>query len=112
MEPFFKDMAVEREFESGTYHETFPIGVVGGQAPGLREDGSRKGPWVRRSVKWEGNALVIESSSHAGPSPDEGSWSERREVWSLDPDGRLNLAITTRSSVDGPKTVTAVYRPQ
>ena len=42
MKPFFKDMAVEREFESGTYHETFPIGVVGGQAPGLREDGSRK----------------------------------------------------------------------
>jgi hypothetical protein len=46
--PFFKDIAVDREFESGTRSETYVIGVVGGVVPGFREDGK---PDMERPVK-------------------------------------------------------------
>jgi hypothetical protein len=112
MKPFFKDITVDREFESGTRSETFWIGVEGGIAPGLREDGSRDGAYIHTAVRWEDNTLAIERGSHTGPTPETGVWTERREVWSLEANGRLRVAITTRSSVDGSKTVTLVYRRQ
>ena len=112
MKPFFQDLTVAREFESGTRSETFQISVTGGSVPGVPPDGSPKGPWTQHSVQWEGHALVIESRSRTGPTPESGVWTERREVWSLDPDGRLRLAITTRGSVDAPQSVTLIYRRQ
>ena len=57
-----------------------------------------------------GNALVFDSGSYTGQRPETGTWTERREVWSLDDDGRLRLAITTRSSGDGSRDITLVYR--
>jgi hypothetical protein len=110
MKPFFNDITIDREFESGTRSETHQIGVVGGVVPGFREDGSPDGPRRHHAVKWDGNALLFESGSYTGQAPETGVWDERREVWSLDPNGRLRLAITTRSSVDGSRTVTLVYR--
>jgi hypothetical protein len=110
VKPFFKDITVDREFESGTRTETFLISVVGGVVPGLREDGSPTGPQVHTAVKWEGNALAIERGSHTGPTPETGVWTERREVWSLEAAGRLRVSVTSRSSVDDSRTVTLVYR--
>lgn len=112
MKPFVRDITVDREFESGTRSETFLIGVVGGIVPGLREDGSPNGAHVHTAVGWEDNALAIERGSYTGPTPETGAWVERREVWSLEAHGRLRVAITTRSSVDGSKTVILVYRRQ
>lgn len=43
------------------------------------------------------NALVFESGSYTGEASETKVWAERREVWSLDPDGRLRLTVTNRS---------------
>ena len=110
MEPFYRDLTVQRHFEGTTRSETYRIGTSGGSVSGLREDGSRTDPSTHVSVKWEGRSLVIESGSYTGSTPESGVWTERREVWSLDPDGRLRLAYATRSSTDPPGSNTLVYR--
>jgi hypothetical protein len=106
MQPFFKDITVTRVLASSTRSETYHIGGGGGGV----SVGSTGGQRTHYRVAWEEQALVIESGSYTGPIPESGNWAERREVWSLDSGVRLNLAITVRSSVDAPKTVTLVYR--
>jgi len=109
MQPFFKDITIERQFESGTRSETHQIGVVGGTVSGLGPDGKSSGPRGYHAVKWDANALVFESGSYTGATPETGDWTERREVWTLELDGRLHVVITTRSAA-GPRTVSLVYR--
>ena len=111
MQPFFKDIAVTRALPSGTRSDTYQIGVVGGTAS-VRADGSANSPPTHYRVAWEEQALVMESGSYTGPAPESGDWAERREVWSLDSGVRLRMVITTRSSVDPPRTVMLVYRRQ
>jgi hypothetical protein len=110
MKPFFTGIAVDREYESGTRSETSPIGIIDGVVPALREDGSPKGAHGHHAVTWDQDALVLETGSYTGDARETGVWSERREAWSLQPDGRLRLAITTASSVDRSRTVTLTYR--
>ncbi len=110
MQPFFRDITIERQFETATRSENHLIGVQGGTVPGLRADGSPNGPTDHHAVKWDGNALVFESGSYTGQRPETGTWAERREIWSLDADGRLRVAIITRSSDDGSKNITLMYR--
>lgn len=112
MDPFYRDITVTRAFESGTRSETYPIGGVGGTAPGLSAGGIVTGPRTHYRVVWVEQSLVIQNGSHTGPQPESGQWTERREIWSLEPDGRLRLAITTRSSVEDSRTVILVYRRQ
>ena len=101
MEPFFREITIERQFETGTQSETHLIGVQGGTVSGRRADGSPTGLNTHHAVKWDENALVFESGSYTGPYPETGAWPERRETWSLEADGRLRVAITRRSSGDG-----------
>ena len=77
---------------------------------GLRSDGSPSGPTAHHAVRWDGNALVFESGSYTGQRPETGVWSERREAWSLDPDDRLRVVVTNRSSGNAPTETTVVYR--
>ena len=86
-------------------------------APASRSDFS--GDWVLESasqatstsygVNWDGNALVFENESHS-ERVDAATWNERREVWSLDETGRLQIVITNRGW-DGPaRRLTLLYR--
>jgi hypothetical protein len=104
MRPFFKDITIEREVAGSASAETYQIGVVGGVVGGLGTGGRHY------AVKWEANVLVFENGSYTGQTPETGVWTERREAWSLDLDGRLHVVITTRSSSDAPRTVALVYR--
>jgi hypothetical protein len=110
MKPYFKEMVIDREFESARDSETYLIGVVGGSVPGLNVHGVVAGPRRDWQVTWDGNTLVFESGSYTGESPGTGVWSERRETWSLDADGRLRVTISTRGSSDPSRTVTLMYR--
>ena len=105
MNPFFKDITITRALASGTRSDTHQIGVVGGTYS-LRADGVAV-PRTDQRVAWEGQVLVIESRTGLAAASD---WAERREAWALDSTGRLRLTITTRSSVDAPKTAILVYR--
>jgi hypothetical protein len=110
MKPYFSDITIDRHFESGTRSETHPIGVVGGSVSGPAGSAERT---VRKSlhgVNWDGTSLVFESGSYTGESPDTDTWAERREVWSLDPDGRLRIVVTTRHPAERPNAVTLLYR--
>ena len=110
MQPFFKSIAIDRDYESGTRSETHALGVRFGVVPGFARDGGPAGPRGHHAVRWEHNALVFESGSYSGETPGTGAWSERREVWSLQPDGRLSVAITTSGSAETSTTVTLLYR--
>lgn len=110
MQPFFKSIAIDRDYESGTRSETHALGVRFGVVPGFARDGGPAGPRGHHAVRWEHNALVFESGSYSGETSGTGVWSERREVWSLQPDGRLSVAITTRGSAETSTTVTLLYR--
>jgi hypothetical protein len=98
MKPFFKDIMVERKFESRAYTETLLIGVEGGVVPGRNPDGTSAAPYTHFSVRWEGNTLVIERGRSTEAAPRSGAWEEHQEVWSLEADGRLHVAMTTVTS--------------
>ncbi len=65
------------------------------------------GRWILKSPS---DTLVFESGRYTGQRPETGVWTERREAWSLDSDGRLHVVITTRGSSDAPRTVAVVYQ--
>jgi hypothetical protein len=106
----FKDITIDRQFESGTTSETHSLGVMGGVVPGLRAGGTPAGPRGHHRVQWEGSSLVFERGDYTGEAGEGGAWTERREVWSFQPDGRLRVVITTRGSVDRPTEVALMYR--
>lgn len=112
MQPFFRHIAIEREYESGAPRsETHRIGVIGGVVPGVNADGgARGGTHLRHAVKWDGHALAFESGSYSGHTAEVGVWAERREVWALDPHGRLRVVVTTRSADNVSSNVTLLYR--
>lgn len=112
MRPFFKDITIEREVEGSTRAETHQIGVVGGVVGGLTSTSGTAGSpgGHHHAVKWDANTLVFERGSYTGQRPETGVWTERREAWSLDSDGRLYVVITTRGSSDAPRTVAVVYQ--
>jgi hypothetical protein len=112
MKPFFRDLTIEREFDSGTRSETYQIDTVGERVPDVRDDASRARQGTGHSIRWDGNALVIQNGSYTTSTAPSGVRVEQREVWSLGPDGRLKVTITTRSSVDAPRTDTVTYRRQ
>ncbi len=113
MRPFFKDITIERQVEGGSRAETHQIGVVGGVVGGLTSTSGTTGSLrEHHAVKWDANALVFESGRYTGQSRETGVWTERREVWSLDSDGRLHVVITTRGSSDAPRTVSVLYQRQ
>jgi len=109
MKPFFKDITVTPALESGKSSQMYQIGVEGGTVAG-RANGTADSLRTHHRVQWQEQALVIESGSYTGPTPESGQWAERREVWSLDSGGRLHVAITARSSVAASRTVMLVYR--
>ncbi|HEY1307955.1 MAG TPA: hypothetical protein VGF24_30590 [Vicinamibacterales bacterium] len=113
MRPFFKDITIERQVGDGGPAETHLIGVVGGVVGGLTSTSDTAGsPREHHAVKWDANALVFESGRYTGQSRETGVWTERREIWSLDSDGRLHVVITTRGSGEALRIVSVRYRRQ
>jgi hypothetical protein len=113
MQPFYRDVTIEREVGGSILVERRSIGALGGTVGSLPADpGATAAPSQHYSVTWDTDNLVFEFGSHTGPSPETGLWTERRERWSLDADGRLQVAVTIRSSSAAPATVTAIYRRQ
>lgn len=110
MEPAYLQITIERYFDARTDSETHTIGLVGGEIHGLPADGIRIRPDSVHAVVWEGGALVFERATYTGGSPRKGTWTERRETWSLDADGRLRIVITSRGSEQPQRSETHVYR--
>ena len=108
MAPFFKEIAVTRVLAGRTISGTHQIGVIGGTVSG--DTNGIIPPRTRYRVYWEHRSLVFEAGMYTGHAPESGDWTERREVWHLDPDGRLRVTMTSRSSAHAPAKVVLVFR--
>jgi general stress protein 26 len=113
MTPFFKDITIERETAAGTRSETSTLGVIGGTVAGIVGSipgASKNTQRSKHSVTWDGTTLVFDHRSETGENYQPGVWSERRETWSLAADGRLEVAIASKSSSDPARSIALVYR--
>lgn len=108
--PFFKDITVTRVIGNDSRSETHRIGVVGGSVSDLPGGINEARTWHR--VVWDDQTLVFEHETATGSTRASGDWTSRREDWSFDSGGRLQVVIATRISVDAPRTAVAVYRRQ
>jgi hypothetical protein len=111
MKPFFRDLIIEREFETGTRTETFQIGAAGETVPVFDTNKPTDPHSTGRSVHWHGNALVIEGGSEPANTANA-TPPEQRETWSIEPDGRLKLSLTMRTSGETSRTDSFMYRRQ
>jgi len=110
VDPFYRELSVERQYDHHITSETHQIGVEGGVVQGVEPGGRLAGPHLHHAAKWNGLALVLETGSYTGPTPRTGVWHERREVWALDGNGRLRLMITTHGSDGESPTTVVLYR--
>ena len=113
MTPFFKDITIERETATSTRSETSWLGVNGGVVGGIVGSIPSGGQPTWRghhNVMWDGTTLVFEQGAYTGETYQTGVWSERRETWSLAADGRLHVAIASKSSTDPARSIALVYR--
>ena len=109
-EPFFRDITIERAFQSGTRS---------GDPPDRRARRHRARSRSRRRTIRPYNTPCRDMGQQQpglrerllhGPAAGTGTWALRREVWLLDDDGRLRVVITTGSSDAGSRGITLVYR--
>jgi hypothetical protein len=111
MTPYFKEISIEREFAAVTRSETFPIGVVGGSVSASAGGSTPTGPRTHHAVRWDRSALVFEHGTYSSDTRETAEWTERREVWSRELDGRLRVTITARSSSNAAGTaLTLIYQ--
>ena len=102
MAPYFSHLLVERHYSNRVESDSYDIGIVSGTVSGIGER-------TIVTVTWHGERMVIKTGKYSGPSQEPGRYSEHEEVWSLDPRGRLLIAITDRTSTSQPATVRLTY---
>lgn len=105
--PLFRQIVITRASRTDSYD----IGAIGGSISGI-VGGPLSPLRSHRRVAWEEQVLVIESGSYTGGARETGDWTERREAWSVDSDGRLRVRISTRGSGVAPSDETLIYRRQ
>ena len=104
MPPAYLHLEVRREGPSGTTTATYSIGIVGGTV------GPVGTPVTRFETVWHGDTLDMVSRRDETNGVDQVRWSERRESWSLDPDGRLRVQIVSESHDRPKETSVLLYR--
>jgi hypothetical protein len=104
MPPAYLHLSVRREGPSGTTTATYSIGIVGGTV------GPVGTPVTRFETAWHGETLDIVTRRDETTGVDQVRWSERRESWSLDPDGRLRVEIISESHDRPKETSVLLYR--
>jgi hypothetical protein len=97
MKPAFLSISIRREGVSANSEETRLIGVVSGITPGLSKEGLTVGNSTREETVWRRDSLVFANLSSGQDGPRTGDWTERREEWSLEPDGRQRVEISAES---------------
>ncbi len=93
-QPSYLQLIVERVLTDHSTTDTYQIGVESGTIGG---DGSR----THSSVRWEENRIVMATST---------SMSEHKEIWALDPNGLLIIAVTDDEAGREQRSNTLTYR--
>jgi len=102
MEPFFKEISVDREFVGSKRTESHLIGARGGS---VQMGPAGRGASTNSYVRWEERQLVIDTDR-----TEEGKFSGRIEVWQLDAAGLLTITVTERATGVESRATTATYR--
>jgi hypothetical protein len=103
-------LSVRREGPSGTTTDTYTIGTIGGVVGGIDRNGTRIAtPSAYFETAWRGDVLTFLTRRDGPNGPHTGDWSERRESWSLDADGRLRVEIETEAYDHAPRTTVLHY---
>lgn len=101
--PVFLQISIRREGTSGTTNDTYLFGMSGGLV-GPRSDGNEK------RAAWRGDTLTLLTRRRAADVPHPGDWLNRRESWSLDPNGRLRVEIETEAPDRARQATLLLYR--
>ena len=99
-------LRVEPRFGNAIKWATYLIGTSGGVVGGLSNERLRTES--RHSTRWDDDKLVVDFAEYA----DGKLTSEHREVWSLDGQGTLSIAVTDRIVGDAQTTTNLSYRRQ
>lgn len=110
--PYVSDLAVERHYASRVVSQDYRVGGVGGSVGFGPTMTSGPRPQTHFSVAWEGDSLVFFNGRYSGPSASSGPYTEHREVWSVDAQQKLHVALTDRGSNRPTTTTTLIYRKQ
>ena len=102
MEPFFKEISVDREFVGSKRTDTHLIGARGGS---VQMGPAGRGASTTSYARWEERQLVIDTGR-----TEDAKFSERTEVWQLDAAGLLTITVTERATGAEPRATTATYR--
>jgi hypothetical protein len=111
MKPYYSDLRIERQLDSGAVAESYKIGLIRGSVSGTAAGASS--PQNERTVvavKWQGNDLTITTGRYSGSPEQPGPYTEHQEIWSLDADGRLSIRTTDESSAAAVARATLVYQ--
>jgi hypothetical protein len=65
---------------------------------------------TREETVWRRESLVFANLSYGPKEPRTGDWTERREEWSLQPDGRLRVEISAESWKSARRVEVHFYR--
>lgn len=107
------DLTVDRSVAGVTRTERYTIGVQGGSVGGLAAHASGAEASVPSRTSWSvrmaGDQLVFETGEYSDVPDGPRRFNEHREVWSLDPIGRLVILIVDRGSGAAPDPVTLTY---
>lgn len=111
MPPAYLRISIRRERPSSVTNDTYQIGIIGGVVGGVvGRNGTTPGPTSHFETVWRGDTLMFLTSSSGPDGPHTGDWSERRESWSIDQDGRLRVEIVTEARDQAQQTSVALYR--
>ena len=89
--------------------ESYDIGTISGSISSVVH-GPAPPRRTHQRVAWEDPVLVIESGSYTGGVRETGEWTERRETWSIDFDGRLRIHVSTRGAGVPASETVLMYR--
>ena len=107
MTPYYDQIAIQRESSGDATSESHLLGLAGGTVSGVPNGIQRA---THEEAVWRDSSLVFEQGTYAGTARGMGDWTERRETWTLEPNGELKVTIATNGSAETPRTVTATYR--
>jgi len=110
MEPFFKEITIERQFVDHSTTDTYQIGTRGGTTGGLIGRNGQPTTQTHFSIRWDDGRLVIETSSDSETPGQSAQHVERTEIWQLDPTGRLRMRVSSSGSGIEPRSSVLTYR--
>jgi hypothetical protein len=111
--PSYLRVSIRRERASGATDETRWIGTIGGRIGGTagpRGQPASRSPEQRLETTWRDHTLVFLDSQFGPDGRHTGNWSERRESWSLEPDGRLRVEIVMETRDQPQQTPVSLYK--